>query len=636
MAPFLRRGLVRIALLMVLYTLCRVLFLFWNWPQYSNIPASEWLWAFIYGLRFDLSAIVFTNAVVMVLWLLPAAVFSGRWFSWLEIAVFFVINWICIGSSVVDAEFVNFIGKRSSYDMLLIQQDLKQHGFSVIATYWYFCLALTLTIVALCWLSPKMQGVTESPTWLGKIGWRIVAIVLLVTAARGGYQFKPLSPMHAYFSTRHELGLLTLNTPFNVIKTQPKHQVERQRFFATDKEAIEHLNKITKLSRPPLGVAKDFNVVVLIIESLGTEYMGVANDHPGYTPYLDSLAREPGSFYFKNNFANGRRSIEAVPAVICGIPAIMQEPVITSDFSNNRYDCLPNILGRKNYPTHFLHGAHNGSMHFDTFSRIAGFQTFVGLNEYPKNDPEDLDKYWGVLDEPMLQYAVKTLDEAKQPAFVSVFTLSSHHPYYIPEKYAGKFPKGLLEIHESIGYVDHSLKNFFAAAKDKPWFNKTIFVITGDHTQKVHYPQYHSMLGYYKVPLYIFVPGLKDKKLDFDPERITQHSDILPSIMDLLGVELPDRLLVGQSVFDSKVPGRAYNFNSPNYWYLDPNVYIRMDRTGAVQEMRKHLGRTVLAETKPQPDKKLSDEALMNLRSLVHYLNEGLVKNSLYSWRSAL
>lgn len=632
MPSIIRRGLIRIALLLVLYTLCRVLFLLWNWSLFSAVPASEWLWAFVYGPRFDLSAILMTNAILILLWLLPASWLTKPWVSNIELALFAVINWICVGSSVVDAEFVKFIGKRTSYDLLLIQQDLEQQGLSVIASYWPFCLGLTTAIAVLVWWSPKLRGVVEPPTWPGKIGWRLAAVAAVVIGARGGFQFKPLHPMHAYYSTRHELGLLTLNTPFNVIKSRPRGEIERQRFFAQDKEAIEHVNSMTKLSRPPLGVARGFNVVILIIESLGSEYMGVANDYPGYTPFLDSLAKE--SFYFKYNFANGRRSIEAVPAVVCGIPAIMAEPVITSDFSNNRFDCLPNILGRLNYPTYFFHGAHNGSMHFDTFSNIAGFQNFIGLNEYPKNNPEDLDKYWGVLDEPMLQYAAETLDKAQQPALVTVFTLSSHHPYYIPPKYAGRFPKGELEIHESIGYVDYALKRFFETAQTKPWFNKTIFVITGDHTQKVAHKEYHSMLGSYKVPLFIYAPGLKDAKVTYDAQRVTQHIDVVPTLMDLLGVSLPDRLLVGQSVFDTAQPGRAYNFNSPSYWYLDDKVYLRMSRDGGVEELNKHVGRAILTGNEMDPS--VGKSAILNLKAIVHYMNEGLVRNNLYGWRSSL
>lgn len=633
MPTFFQRGLKRIALLLLVYSFCRLLFLLWNWDLYSSVPATEWIWAFVHGLRFDMAAIVMTNAVVMLLWLLPARFYQGAWLSRLEILIFAAVNWIAIGSNVVDAEFVKFIGKRTSYDMLLIQQDLRQHGWSVISSYWYFAFALTIVVIFLAWLSPPMRGIKEPPTWWGKLGWRLGALVLLVLAVRGGFQFKPLHPMHAYFSTRQELGLLTLNTPFNVVKTRPRAEIQRQRFFTEDKTAIQHLLDMTSLTRPPLGLAKNFNVVVIIVESLASEYMAVANnyDYPAYTPFLDSLAKD--AFYFKTNFANGRRSLEAVPAVFCGIPSIMQEPVITSDFSNNRFDCLPKILGRLGYQTHFLHGAHNGSMHFDTFSKIAGFETFVGLNEYPKDNPEDLDPAWGVLDEPMLQYAATTLDRADGPTMVGVFTLSSHHPYYIPEKYRGQFPKGTLEIHESIGYADHALKKFFETAARRPWFNNTIFIITGDHTQKIHHKEYQTHLGYYKVPLFIHVPGLKGQ-LKVNRDRITQHSDILPSVLDLLGIERQDRLLVGQSVFDLKMPGRSYNFDGHNYLYLDDQVFLRMNREGGVIELQKHLGKSELAPfTGPEGVK---DSALLNLKAVVHYLNEGLVRNNLYGWRSSL
>ena len=343
--------------------------------------------------------------------------------------------------------------------------------------------------------------------------------------------------MHAYFTTQHELGLLALNTPFNVIKSRPTKIIERQRFFGTDREPIVHLRDMTKLSRAPLALANEFNVVIILVESLSTEYVGAANPFKGYTPVLDGLAKE--SFFYKYNFANARRSIEGLPAVICGLPAIMSEPIITSDFSNNRFECLPNILGHRGYSTYFLHGAHNGSMHFDTFSRIAGFENFIGLNEYPKENPGDLDEYWGVLDEPMLQHAIRIMDEAPKPALVGVFTLSSHHPYFIPPQHRGKFPKGPLEIHESMGYTDYAIGEFFKSARTKPWFNQTIFVITGDHTQKFHHKEYGNLLGYYRVPLFIYAPGLKGLEFKFDPNRITQHIDVVPSLLDLLGVSLP-------------------------------------------------------------------------------------------------
>lgn len=628
---FIRLSVQRVALLLSAYFLTRVLFLLWNWHTYGQLPASDLLWAFVLGTRFDLSAILLTNFVLILLWMAPPRWTRGKWLARVELGLFGIVSWICLGSSVVDAEFVQFIGKRTGYDMLKLQQDLGQQGASVILSYWYFCLGLTLSVLALMWLARPLKNLEPARAWWQGLAWRVVMLALVIVGARGGFQLKPLHPMHAYFSTRHELGLLTLNTPFNFIKSRPRNGIERQRFFAEDREPILHLKKMTDLKRAPLGIAKDFNVVIILVESLASEYVGVINDFPGYTPFLDSLAKE--SFFYKFNFANSRRSIEGLPAVICGLPAIMAEPIITSEFSNNRYQCLPNVLARNGYSTYFLHGAHNGSMHFDTFSKIAGFEKFIGLNEYPKGRPDDLDPYWGVLDEPMLQHAVELMDTAPKPSMMTVFTLSSHHPYFIPPQHRGRFPKGKLEIHESIGYADYAIQKFFESAKTRRWFNNTVFVITGDHTQKSHYQQYNNLIGANRVPLWIYAPGLKDKKLDYDPHRITQQIDVEPSIFDLLGLNLSDRLLVGQSVFNMALQGKAYNFDSPVYWYIDDKIFLQMDRSSKLIDPKNHLGALQFSEP---PDPKNLDEALVNLKAVIHYLNEGLVRNSLYGWKASL
>jgi len=622
----------RILLLFGAYFICRLFFLLWNQSLFAGTPSSQIFYAFFLGLRFDLAAILFTNALLLPIWLLPSAWLAKTWLKRLELGLFFLLNAIPLGLNFIDAEFVKFIGKRTSYDLLLMGDDLQRHSGNVLLTYWHFCAAwLTLSFLVL-WFARRFPLAQEDWKSFGFWFWRVVVIGLAITGMRGGFQFKPLHPMHAYFSTRHEIGLLTLNTPFNLLKSRPRGEVRRDRYFTDDKEAIRHLVDMTSLSRPPLGVAKGWNVVVLILESFNLEYVGAANDYPGYSPFIDSLAKK--SFFYPLNFANARRSIEGLPAVLCGLPAMMAEPIITSDFSNNRLDCLPKILAGRGYSTHFLHGAHNGSMHFDTFSRIAGFENFVGLNEYPKNNPADLDEYWGVLDEPMLQYAIKRIDETPPPIMLSVFTLSSHHPYYIPPQHRGKFPKGTLEIHESIGYTDYALKKFFEVAETKPWFNKTIFVITADHTQKSDQAKYQDLIGPWRVPLLIYAPGLKEGQVKTSRERITQQVDILPSVLDLLGVEKPDRALIGQSVFDLAKPGRAYNYTFYSYWLIDPAILIDFGRDAHPLKAYTHNGTYNVQETEAKGP--LVDKALLDLKATVHYINESLQKNSLHTWKDSL
>ncbi len=629
----LRIILQRVLLLLLAYGITRAFFLYWNWGHYAGLPLGDVFMAFVYGARFDLSAIFFTNAILFPLWVLPTKISARPKVRTLELTLFILINLAALGLNVMDAEYVKFIGKRNSFDLLFIADDVKRQSLGLLLQYWFMDLFVIALVGALWWMAPRFrldtaERLSDWKYWT----WRAAFLALAVLGMRGGFQFKPLHPMHAYFTTSHDLGLLTLNTPFNLIKSKPRGEVHRQKYFATDKAAIDHLRGMTSLSRPPLGVAKDWNVVLLILESFSLEYVGIANDGKGYTPFIDELARDEKAFWFPYNFANARRSIEGIPSVVCGLPAMMAEPIITSDFSNNRFDCLPKVLGRRGYSTYFLHGAHNGSMRLDTFSKIAGFENFVGLDEFPKDNPADFDVAWGVLDEPMFQYAAKTITAAKKPVMLSVFSLSSHSPYFIPPQHRGKFAKGTLEIHESIGYTDHSLREFFKTAANEPWFNNTIFVITADHTQKSDQAKYQDLIGPWRVPLLIYIPGLEKGRAKASPDRLTQHADIAPSVYDLLGFTPDDHLLVGQSVFDEGREGRVYNYTTYGYWYMNGKVMIDMGRESPTRAFT-HNKTFEIQEIDPKTPAAL--QATEDIKAVVHYVNEGLLGNSLHSWRKA-
>lgn len=634
-----RVGVKRFLWLLAAYFVSRLFFFLYNHALF--VDDSSWLitQAFFHGVVFDISAIFFSNAVLILLWMLPARVLARPSIARFDRVLFAVINFICIGLNFIDVEFVRFIGKRFSYEYLSLHQDVEEQSLGIFFVYWKFFAALLLLTGILVWFYPKFKPAPKE-NWVSGGAWRVAVIALTILGMRGGFGFKPLHPMDAYFTNKPELGLLTLNTFFNVIKTRRDHEIVSQKYFDRNADAFARVRAMSEPTRPALGVTKGFNVVVLIVESLSTEDMGVANSYPGYTPFLDELTKK--SFYFRNNFANARRSIDGVPAVLCGLPALMPESIIMSDFVKDRLDCFPKLLHAYGYESWFLHGAHNGSFHFDTFSNIAGFDHFVGRNEFPYRDESNFDPYWGVMDEPMLQYAAELLDKAKKPMMLSVFTLSSHNPYYIPPHLRGKFPKGDNVIDESIGYADYSIRKFFETAEKKPWFNKTIFVITGDHTHATDRPEYlgNGELGHYRVPLIVYVPGLDKKiaaeKVKPEPLRITQQIDVLPSVMDLLGIQNPDRLLLGASVFDRGIPGRAYNNLDGFYFYIDPGAYVsyvRENRQAAIADFDANFK---LRPRDMTTDETLKTPQMLNLFAAAQYFDEGLINNSLYEWPKVL
>ncbi len=183
------------------------------------------------------------------------------------------------------------------------------------------------------------------------------------------------------------------------------------------------------------------------------------------------------------------------------------------------------------YDTSFYHGAPNGSMGFLGFGNILGFKHYFGKTEY--NNDKDFDGIWAIWDEPFLQYFAKNAGK-KQPFMATVFTASSHHPFKIPEKYNGKFKKGKIQMNELIQYTDFAIKKYFETAKKQPWFNNTIFVFTGDHTNEIYYPEYDKTMNRFAVPLIFYSPNPAYNLKGVNPE-LAQQIDIYPTLADLIG-----------------------------------------------------------------------------------------------------
>jgi phosphoglycerol transferase MdoB-like AlkP superfamily enzyme len=286
------------------------------------------------------------------------------------------------------------------------------------------------------------------------------------------------------------------------------------------------------------------NVVIIIVESLSREFMGKLNPFPGFTPFLDSLSEH--SLLCTNAFANGTRSMEALPAILASIPNLMDDSYIFSVYQANQINSIGSILRTEGYSTSFFHGGTNGTMGFDSFIKMAGFDEYYGRREY--NNDNDYDGMWGIYDEEYLQYVARTLQGKTMPFCAAIFTLSSHHPYNVPPKHANDFQVGTLPIHRSIRYTDYALKQFFQTASNMPWYKNTVFVITGDHTPaEVQHPFYQTRVGLYALPIIIFEPNSSLK--GFYP-GVVQHIDIMPSILDYLHYSDP-YIAFGKSIFDT-------------------------------------------------------------------------------------
>ena len=511
-------------------TISRILFFSINhtiFPQaqFTDFLAGIWIDAITIGIWF---------IPYYSLYLFPNPYRNRRFYPIVARSLFHLTNGLMLGFNMVDLEYFRHTSKRSTADLLTIMgtgDDLSQLIGAFLADFWWI-IALLLLLVYLSDVLYKrtLNGMRqEAPSLVKQSLLFIVIVPLLFIIGRGGLGLRPADPLSAAQYTRIENTGLVLNTPFTMIKTIGKESLKEVHYFSD--EELHLLYNPIKLADPSQKIGDDLNIMVIILESFGNEWIGKKTGGP-FTPFLDSLIDH--SLYFENGFANGKKSIEAVPAIFAGIPSLQDDPYITSHYGTNTIDALPLKLKRKGYSSAFFHGATNGSMKFDKFSVIAGFDHYYGRTEY--NNDAHFDGHWGIWDEHFMRWAATTIStDLTEPFIASIFTLSSHHPYSIPDEHRPHMPVGDSPIAASIAYADLSLSRFFEAAQQQSWYENTLFVICADHTPAGIEARYNQRIGMYQIPILFFDPQQRIQP-NVSPEIFSQI-DIFPTLLDLIGYE---------------------------------------------------------------------------------------------------
>lgn len=530
----------RLGLLLIAYTLCRVLFYLFNKDLFGSIEGETWADLLVGGVRFDVSALLYLNCIYLIFSLLPITYKGWEWFwrAW-----FIGTNALALLANFIDFVYYRFTLKRTTtsvFQQFSNEQNKLKLGLDFLGDYWYLFLLYALSIWLLVKLYDLVQVKKEAFGWLKLLRDGLVlvlAVGLSIIGMRGGWRHstRPLAISNAgEYISKPEESSIVLNTPFCIIKTLLSKPITEVTYF--EPKELEQL--YTPIHQPTTTAPfNKLNVVVIIVESLGKEHIGSLNKdlangtYRGYTPFIDSLVGE--SLTFTHTLANGRKSIDGMPSILSSIPSIT-EPYVLTPYSNNATQSLPALLLKEGYETSFFHGAPNGSMGFNAYTKQAGISQYYGKNEY--NNDADFDGSWGIWDEPFLQFMAQKLQHVKQPFFTTVFTTSSHHPFKVPEKYSGKFKKGPLPVQECLGYTDLALKRFFASASKMPWFKNTLFVLTADHATVSHFPEYQNAVGAYSVPILFYYPGGNLKGLK---SKTVQQIDIMPTVLGLLNYSKP-------------------------------------------------------------------------------------------------
>ena len=594
--------LLNLLLAYVIYMVCRGIFFLENYHLYKESWQQLSFGDIIKGgLLFDTSAILYTNALYALMMLLPLHLKERN--SWQSCArgLFILVNSIAVIMNLADAVYFQYTGRRSTTSVFREfsnENNIISIASTELLNHWYLVLAGVLLIFCLFKFTLKadeLRFYSHGKMSIGK--YYIIQVIALalftplcIAGMRGGFTtaVRPITISNAsQYVNRPTEAAIVLNTPFSFIRTIGKDVFSDPKYFSLSEldKIYSPVHNATADTTATSSVAKRKNVVVLIVESFGREYIGEYNKqldgdkYKGYAPFIDELLKQ--SLTFDYTFANGRKSIDGMPSILSSIPHFV-EPFFLTSASLNDVSGLADRLGECGYSSAFFHGAQNGSMGFEAFARTTGYQKYYGRTEYNKDKrfdgEKDFDGTWAIWDEPFLQYYALKMTEMKEPFITSVFTASSHHPYNIPEKYKSRFPDdGKNPIHKCIRYTDMALREFFETAKKQPWYKNTIFIMTSDHTNAIDHKEYATDLGVYVAPILFFDPSGEMPR--GQRQGIAQQIDIMPTVLNYLGYNKP-YVAFGIDLLNTPADKTwAVSYNGGIYQYVKGDYFIQFDGT---------------------------------------------------------
>lgn len=599
--------MLNVLLVYAVYMVCRMAYVWENWSLFADGWEALDKWDLLRGsLRFDTSAIAYTNGLYVLLMLWPGGIALRRWWQRVCKWFFVIVNSLAMSMNLADAVYSQFTGRRTTstfFREFSNEGNLGTIFFTEVLNHWYLVL-LGVALIAAMWLlytevEPKMKmekGKAKLKSekrlnfhfsiFIFRFSIFILIFPLAAIGMRGGASraIRPIANSNAnqYVNQPSEAAIV-LNTPFSMIRTVGKTTFVDPGWYTPDELSSIYLplhNSGSGCGNDTLTHSK--NIVVLIVESFGREYIGFYNHsldggaYKGYTPFVDSLLAV--SLTWEQTYANGRKSIDAMPSILSSIPMFV-EPFFVTNYSLNRVSGLAGELGREGYSSAFFHGAENGSMGFQAFARTTGFQEYYGRTEFDDDSrfdgERDFDGTWAIWDEPFLQFYALKMSEMQEPFVTAVFTASSHHPFAIPEQYRDTFPEEGIVMHKCIRYADHALRRFFETASRQPWYKNTIFVLTSDHTNLSDHAEYKTAIGSFSAPILVFDPS-GELPRGVMP-GMAQQIDIMPTLLGIVGYRQPYVAFGRDLLAADTVRPWTVNYSGGIYQYLSADTLVQFD-----------------------------------------------------------
>jgi len=426
---------------------------------------------------------------------------------------------------------------------------------------------------------------------------------------------------------------LSANGIYNLFAAFRNNRIDYATFYLTrDDQSVFH--KLRSLLQEPnstfvaddtfdirrdirkTGEERRLNVIVMVVESLSAEFLGIFGNKDNLTPNLDKLASQ--SLYCTNLYATGTRTDRALESITLSVPPTPGRSILKRPKNENMFS-LGFIMKSRGYDTKFIYGGYGYFDNMNYFFSHNGFDTIDRTN-FSKNEIT-FENAWGVCDEDLFNRAIKEFNKSynnHNPFLTLITTTSNHRPY--------TYPEGRIDIPSHTGrngavkYADYAIGKFLRDAKKEPWFKDTVFVIVADHCAnsagKTTLP-----VRKYQIPLLIYSPAqIAPQKID----TMVSQIDITPTILGLLNFTYQSKFF-GKDILQLKTEqGRALIGNYEKLGYIMHDVLAVLDIKKQASLYR--FNRTTGESEQVPIEQSIVDEAISYYQGADHLFKTGCNK----------
>lgn len=578
--------LLRVLLFWIIwFAVARLLFFGWYWELVPSRERALVPFSFAYGARMDLSAAAYVTTVYWLALLLTIA--APRVVVERVIAVVTAI--LVLFVSLVTLTDIGTFGSwrrrldGSLWTYLLTPREAYASASSVAVT--PLAVLLVITVPLTWWLvrrtlrAPLQRLHTvRGASALGGAGALLATGLLLAIPIRGGLQWTPLNESTVLFSNSTMANLGAQNAGWYLLYSTLSQQQEPTgnpyAVLAPNelRAAVDSLYRDQDVAPMSLLAVPRPNVILIIWESFTAKVVARLDGVPGVTPHFDRWSRQ--GVLFDSLFASGERSAQGLVSILSGFPSVPNDAIMTRPRKAAALPQLGQSMRQAGYHTSYYYGGELAFANMKAYVLNGGFDRVTGVEAF---SDEQRNSKWGAHDHVVLERALQEIPRDARPFFSTIFTLSSHEPFEVPElpRFSGRDESTqFLNAHH---YTDASIGRFLDSAAVQPWWDSTLVVIIADHGSALPNGRAgttRTVPDRHHIPMLWLGGALRVR--DTVIHRIGASVDLAPTLLTQLGIRR-DGFRWGRNLLTAQQGGFAYFANNDGFAFIDGTGWLVFD-----------------------------------------------------------